>query len=43
MDGIEATRLVKIKFPDLTILMLTEMDDEKKPFKSLKPGHPAIS
>jgi len=38
MDGIEATRLSKIKFPDLKILMLTVMDDEKKLFEALKAG-----
>jgi DNA-binding NarL/FixJ family response regulator len=38
MDGIEASRLAKIKFPDLKILMLTVMDDEKKLFEALKAG-----
>ena len=38
MNGIEATRLVKTKFPDLKILMLTVMDDEKMLFEALKAG-----
>ena len=38
MDGIEATRLAKLKFPDLKILMLTVMDDKKKLFEALKAG-----
>jgi len=38
MDGIEATRLAKEKYPDLKILMLTVMDDEKKLFEALKAG-----
>ncbi|WP_439484505.1 response regulator transcription factor [Cyclobacterium plantarum] len=38
MDGIEATRLAKEKYPNLKILMLTVMDDEKKLFDALKAG-----
>ncbi|WP_339924220.1 response regulator transcription factor [uncultured Cyclobacterium sp.] len=38
MDGIEATRLAKQKYPDLKILMLTVMDDEKKLFEALRVG-----
>ncbi|EPR71779.1 response regulator [Cyclobacterium qasimii] len=38
MDGIEATRLAKEKYPSLKILMLTVMDDEKKLFEALKAG-----
>ena len=38
MNGIEATRLAKKKFPDLKILMLTVMDDEKMLFEALKAG-----
>ncbi|NHE56416.1 response regulator [Cyclobacterium plantarum] len=38
MDGIEATRLAKEKYPNLKILMLTVMDDEKKLFEALKAG-----
>jgi DNA-binding NarL/FixJ family response regulator len=38
MDGIEATKLAKTKYPDLKILMLTVMDDEKKLFAALKAG-----
>ena len=38
MDGIETTRLAKEKYPNLKILMLTVMDDEKKLFEALKAG-----
>lgn len=38
MDGIEATRLAKQRYPDLKILMLTIMDDEKKLFEALSAG-----
>ena len=38
MDGIEGTRLAKQKYPDLKILMLTVMDDEKKLFEALRVG-----
>ena len=38
MDGIEATRLAKQKYPHLKILMLTVMDDEKKLFEALRAG-----
>ncbi|MBI0399990.1 response regulator [Cyclobacterium marinum] len=38
IDGIEATRLAKEKYPDLKILMLTVVNDEKKLFEALKAG-----
>lgn len=38
MDGIEATKLAKEKYPNLKILMLTVMDDEKKLFEALRAG-----
>ncbi|MBR9775047.1 MAG: response regulator transcription factor [Cytophagales bacterium] len=38
IDGIETTRLAKEKYPNLKILMLTVMDDEKKLFEALKAG-----
>ncbi|NHE56420.1 response regulator [Cyclobacterium plantarum] len=38
MDGIEATQLAKIKYPDLKILMLTVMYGEKKLFEAIKAG-----
>ncbi len=38
MNGIEATRQVKQKYPDLKIVMLTVMDDEQKLFESLQAG-----
>ncbi len=38
MDGIEATRKAKQQYPDLKIVMLTVMDDEKKLFEALQAG-----
>ncbi|PSR55881.1 DNA-binding response regulator [Adhaeribacter arboris] len=38
MDGIEATKLAKQKYPDLKIVMLTVMDNEQKLFEALQAG-----
>jgi len=38
MNGIEATRQAKQKYPDLKIVMLTVMDDEQKLFEALQAG-----
>ena len=38
MNGIEATRLVKEKYPNIKILMLTVFDDEHSLFNSIKAG-----
>lgn len=38
MDGIKATRLIKNKFPDIPILILTVFDDSERIFQSLQAG-----
>jgi DNA-binding NarL/FixJ family response regulator len=38
MDGIKATELVKQKFPQIKIIMLTVFDDEENIFKSIMAG-----
>ena len=38
MDGIEGTRILKEKFPDMTILMLTVYDDDERIFDALCAG-----
>ncbi len=38
MNGIEATEIVKTKFPQIKIIMLTVFDDDENIFKSIKAG-----
>jgi DNA-binding NarL/FixJ family response regulator len=38
MNGIEAVRVGKIKYPDMKFIMLTVFDDEDKLFDSIKAG-----
>lgn len=38
MDGIEATFLVKSKFPQIKVLMLTVFDDDENVFKAIQAG-----
>ncbi|HEX5150947.1 MAG TPA: response regulator transcription factor [Parafilimonas sp.] len=38
MNGIEATRLIKNKFPETPILILTVFDDSERIFQSLRAG-----
>ncbi len=38
MDGIEATRLIKEKFPDITVLILTIFEDEDLILDSIEAG-----
>lgn len=38
MDGIEATEIVKKKYPHIKIIMLTVFDDEDNIFKSIQAG-----
>ncbi len=38
MNGIEATRLIKSKFPEALILILTVFDDSERIFQSLQAG-----
>ena len=38
MDGIEATRQVKTRFPTMQVMMLTVFDDDDKIFEALKAG-----
>lgn len=38
MDGITATQLIKSKFPDVKILMLTVFEQEDKIFKAIQAG-----
>lgn len=38
MDGIEATQFVSENYPQISILMLTVFDDEKKIFNAVKAG-----
>ena len=37
-DGIEATRLIKDKYPDIKIVMLTVSQDDEHLFKAIKAG-----
>jgi DNA-binding NarL/FixJ family response regulator len=38
VNGIEATRLIKIKFPEIPILILTIFNDSERIFQSLRAG-----
>ena len=38
MDGIEATNLVKSKYPQIKVIMLTVFDDDENIFKSIQAG-----
>lgn len=38
MDGIEATRTVREKYPKIGVIMLTVFDDEDKIFRSIQAG-----
>ena len=38
MDGIEATRIIKTKFPDIKIIMVTVFDRDDKIFEAIKAG-----
>ena len=38
MNGIDGTRLIKEKYPDIEIVMLTSYDDSNRVFESLKAG-----
>jgi len=38
MDGIHATALIKSKFPEIPVLILTVFDDSERIFQSLKAG-----
>ncbi|MFT3793807.1 response regulator [Flavobacterium sp.] len=38
MDGIEATAVIKQKFPQIKIIMLTVFDNDENIFKSIKAG-----
>ncbi len=38
MDGIKATELIKQKYPQIKIIMLTVFDDEDKIFRSIQAG-----
>ncbi len=38
MNGIDATRLIKNKFPEIPILILTVFDDSERIFQSLRAG-----
>lgn len=38
MDGVEATRIIREKFPDIIILMLTTFDDDEYIHEALKLG-----
>ena len=38
MGGLEATRLIKTRFPDTKIVMLTVSDDERDLFEAVKSG-----
>lgn len=38
MNGIDATRLIKNKFPEIPILILTVFDDSERIFQSLQAG-----
>lgn len=38
MNGIDATRMIKNKFPDIPVLILTVFDDSERIFQSLRAG-----
>ena len=38
MDGIEATRIIKVKFPKIKIIMVTVFDRDDKIFEAIKAG-----
>ena len=38
MDGIKATEIIKEKYPQIKIIMLTVFDDEEKIFRSIQAG-----
>ncbi len=38
MNGLEATRLIKARYPDMKIVMLTVSDDEQDLFEAIKSG-----
>jgi DNA-binding NarL/FixJ family response regulator len=38
MNGLEATRLIKVRYPDTKIVMLTVSDDENDLFEAVKSG-----
>jgi DNA-binding NarL/FixJ family response regulator len=38
IDGLEATRQIKLKLPDTIVVMLTVRDDEEKLFEAIKNG-----
>ena len=38
MDGIEATNLIKSKYPQIKVIMLTVFDDDENIFKSIQAG-----
>ena len=38
MDGIEATAIIKSKFPQIKIIMLTVFDNDENIFKAIKAG-----
>ena len=38
ISGIEATRLIKIKFPEIPVLILTTFNDSERIFQSLRAG-----
>ena len=38
MNGIEATQSIKVKFPQIKIIMLTVFDNDENIFKSIKAG-----
>jgi DNA-binding NarL/FixJ family response regulator len=38
MDGIEATAIIKSKFPQIKIIMLTDFDNDENIFKAIKAG-----
>jgi DNA-binding NarL/FixJ family response regulator len=38
LDGIEATRQIREKLPDVTVVMLTVRDDDEKLFEAIKSG-----
>ena len=38
LSGIDATRLVKDKYPDINVMMLTVVEDRDKIFDALRAG-----
>ena len=38
MNGLEATRLIKVQYPDVKVVMLTVSDDENDLFEAVKSG-----